>query len=88
VPCWLYVDLWVFGSVIYADDATGLPSGDSRFFSRGKQMSNDATGLPSGVSRSSQEREPPPGKPVASRVTSPMLARKKRESPPDKPVAS
>jgi hypothetical protein len=34
------------------------------------------------------KREPPPGKPVASRVTNPMLARKKRESPPGKPVAS
>ena len=34
------------------------------------------------------KREPPPGKPVASRVTIPLLAREKRESPPGKPVAS
>ena len=35
------------------------------------------------------KREPPPGKPVASRVkTQPNLREKKRESPPGKPVAS
>ena len=50
-----------------SDDATGLPSGDSRFFlAWGANVTLDATGLPSGVSRSLQEREPPPGKPVAS----------------------
>jgi hypothetical protein len=67
----------------------------SRFFSRSSEASGDATGLPSGVSRfescqdaCTPKREPPPGKPVASRLTDAMLARKKRESPPGKPVAS
>ena len=70
---------------LLSQDATGLPSGVFTFFSRvGWEASGDATGLPSGVSRfescqdaATPKREPPPGKPVASRVTNPRLAREK-----------